>query len=86
MNILIISSYSGPETSVGVLRVNAFANHWSRQGHDVHVLHPGQFATRPCPGSAGIDLAVRPYKLLAHKLDALHPDAVHLADRSQVHV
>lgn len=38
MKILIISSYFGPETSVGVLRVNAFANHWSRQGHDVHVL------------------------------------------------
>ncbi|MBN7822481.1 MULTISPECIES: glycosyltransferase [Gammaproteobacteria] len=38
MKILIISSYFGPETSVGVLRVNAFANHWSRQGHEVHVL------------------------------------------------
>ena len=40
-------------------------------GHDVHVLHPGQFATRPCPGYAGIDLAVRPYKVLAQKLDDL---------------
>lgn len=38
MKILIISSYFGPETSVGVLRVNAFANHWSRLGHEVHVL------------------------------------------------
>jgi hypothetical protein len=38
VKILIISSYFGPETSVGVLRVNAFANHWSRQGHEVHVL------------------------------------------------
>lgn len=45
MKILIISSYFGPETSVGVLRVNAFANHWSRMGHEVHVL------TMPYSGS-----------------------------------
>src|SRR5690606_35178327 len=38
VKILIIPSYFGPETSVGVLRVSAFANHWSRQGHEVHVL------------------------------------------------
>jgi hypothetical protein len=38
VKILIVSSYFGPETSVGVLRVNAFASHWSRMGHEVHVL------------------------------------------------
>lgn len=38
MKILIISSYFGPETAVGVLRVNAFAGHWSKMGHEVHVL------------------------------------------------
>ena len=48
-------------------------------GHEVQVVHPGLFTTRPCPGYAGIDLAVRPYKALAAMLDALQPDAVHIA-------
>lgn len=45
----------------------------------VTVIHPGQFQSRACPGYAGIDLAVRPYKALATMLDALQPDAVHIA-------
>ena len=27
-------------------------------GHEIVVIHPGQFRTRPCPGYAGIDIAV----------------------------
>lgn len=38
MNILVISSYFGPETSVGVLRINGFVKYWSRLGHQVHVV------------------------------------------------
>lgn len=38
MNILVISSYFGPETSVGVLRINAFVKYWSQCGHKVHVV------------------------------------------------
>jgi glycosyltransferase involved in cell wall biosynthesis len=48
-------------------------------GHEVDVIHPGLFKTRPCPGYAGIDLAVRPAKALAEMLDACAPDAIHLA-------
>ena len=29
-------------------------------GHQINLIHPGLFKTRPCPGYAGIDLAVRP--------------------------
>lgn len=54
MKILIISSYFGPETSVGVLRVNAFASHWSRMGHEVHVL------TMPYSGSLPEGLRYNP--------------------------
>lgn len=55
MKILIISSYFGPETSVGVLRVNAFANHWSRLGHEVHVL------TMPFAGHMPVGLKDNPH-------------------------
>jgi glycosyltransferase involved in cell wall biosynthesis len=48
-------------------------------GHLVHVVHPGLFATRPCPGYAGIDLAIQPGRTLPALLDDFVPDAVHLA-------
>ena len=38
MRVLVISSYFGPETSVGVLRVNAFVKYWARAGHEIHVI------------------------------------------------
>lgn len=38
MRILAISSYFGPETSVGVLRINAFVKYWARSGHCVDVV------------------------------------------------
>jgi glycosyltransferase involved in cell wall biosynthesis len=48
-------------------------------GHEVHVVHPGLFKTRPCPGYAGIDLAISPGRTLPGMLDGYMPDAVHLA-------
>lgn len=48
-------------------------------GHEVKVVHPGLFKTRPCPGYAGIDLANAPGRTLPGMLDGYTPDAVHLA-------
>lgn len=48
-------------------------------GHEVLVIEPGQFRTRPCPGYKGIDLALSPSRGLTQKLDAFAPDAIHLA-------
>lgn len=53
-------------------------------GHTVEVIHPGLFKTRPCPGYDGIDLAVRPAKELARRLDAYAPDAIHLATEGPI--
>jgi glycosyltransferase involved in cell wall biosynthesis len=48
-------------------------------GHQVEVIHPGLFRTRPCPGYAGIDLAIRPARGLALRMDAFQADMIHLA-------
>lgn len=48
-------------------------------GHEVQVIEPSQFRTRPCPGYAGIDLAIAPARGVAQQLDAFQPDAIHLA-------
>lgn len=47
MNILVVTSYFGPETSVGVLRVNAFVKHWAKSGHTVDVVTMPFFGESP---------------------------------------
>lgn len=48
-------------------------------GHEVAVIQPGQFRTRPCPGYAGIDIALFPGRRLGALMDAAAPDAIHIA-------
>ena len=48
-------------------------------GHQVEVIHPGLFKTKPCPGYDGIDLAVRPKNRIRELLDAFEPQAIHIA-------
>jgi hypothetical protein len=51
-------------------------------GHQVEVIHPGLFDTRPCPGYAGIDLgSAARQALLARGSMPSCPDAIHLGDR-----
>lgn len=47
--------------------------------HTVDVIHPAMFRTRPCPGYPGIDLAVHPGAGVQRALDALQPEAIHIA-------
>ncbi|MFC5695808.1 glycosyltransferase [Pseudomonas sp. GCM10022186] len=61
MNILVISSYFGPETSVGVLRINAFVKYWSQHGHKVHVV------TMPYSGELPTDLNGNP-NVIVHQV------------------
>ena len=79
MRIALLTDAWLPQVNGVVTKLVELVRELEDAGHDVHVLHPGQFATRPCPGYVGIDLAVRPYRLLAQKLDTLQPDAIHLA-------
>ncbi len=66
MKILVISSYFGPETSVGVLRVNAFVKYWARAGHEIHVV------TMPFSGELpeGLDEDVRVFQIAPYLIGA----------------
>src|SRR5258706_4148867 len=48
-------------------------------GHAVTVVSPDGFRTLPCPTYPEIRLALWPGRRLAHTLDELEPDAIHLA-------
>ncbi len=79
MKLALITDAWHPQVNGVVTTLHELVQALGPLGVEVEVFHPGLFKNRPCPGYAGIDLAVRPYKSLAAQLDALQPDAVHIA-------
>lgn len=79
MKLALVTDAWQPQVNGVVTTLVELVREMEALGHQVQVIHPGLFTTRPCPGYDGIDLAVRPAKVLAQQLDALEPDAVHIA-------
>ena len=79
MKIALVTDAWLPQVNGVVTTLLELVRELQALGHEVQVVHPGQFRTRPCPGYPGIDLAVRPGNGLAAILDAAAPDAIHLA-------
>jgi glycosyltransferase involved in cell wall biosynthesis len=79
MKISLVTDAWTPQVNGVVTTLVELVRGLRASGHEVQVVEPGQFRTRPCPGYAGIDLAIAPGRGLAEKLDAFQPDAIHLA-------
>ena len=79
MRLALITDAWHPQVNGVVTTLHELVRALGPLGVDVSVIHPHQFRHRSCPGYAGIDLAIRPYRSLAAQLDALQPDAVHIA-------
>lgn len=79
MKLVLVTDAWQPQVNCVVTTLVELVRELRDHGHTVEVIHPGLFTTRPCPGYAGIDLAVRPAKALAQILQAASPDAIHLA-------
>jgi glycosyltransferase involved in cell wall biosynthesis len=79
MKIVLITDAWKPQVNGVVTTLVELVDGVRGHGHEVVVIHPGLFKTRPCPGYAGIDLAIRPYRLMAALMDGHMPDAVHIA-------
>lgn len=79
MKIAIVTDAWQPQVNGVVTTLVELVRELGRAGHTVEVIHPGQFKTRPCPGYAGIDLAMRPRRPITALLDAAAPDAIHIA-------
>ena len=73
MKIALFTDAWQPQINGVVTTLVELVAHLREQGHTVEVIHPGLFQTRPCPGYAGIDLAVRPYAGVALRLAAFAP-------------
>lgn len=79
MKIVLVTDAWLPQVNAVVTTLVELVHELQASGHEVVVIHPGQFRTRPCPGRAGIDLAVFPGRALSRLLDAARFDAIHLA-------
>ncbi|MES2413591.1 MAG: glycosyltransferase family 1 protein [Pseudomonadota bacterium] len=79
MKIALVTDAWKPQVNGVVTTLVELVLELEELGHTVEVIHPGLFKTRPCPGYAGIDLAVSPKKVLTEKLDAFQPEAIHIA-------
>jgi len=79
MKIALITDAWEPQVNGVVTTLVELVREVGRAGHQVEVIHPGFFKTRPCPGYAGIDLAIRPGKALRKMLDEIQPQAIHIA-------
>lgn len=79
MKLVLVTDAWLPQVNGVVTTLVELVRELEALGHSVQVIHPGLFRTRPCPGYAGIDIAVRPGKTLAALLDASGADAIHLA-------
>lgn len=79
MKIALITDAWRPQINGVVTTLVELVDQLRDAGHTVEVIHPGLFTTRPCPGYAGIDLAVRPYAGVKQRLDAFVPQAIHIA-------
>jgi glycosyltransferase involved in cell wall biosynthesis len=79
MKIALITDAWRPQINGVVTTLVELVDQLNAKGHVVEVIHPDLFKTRPCPGYAGIDLAVNPYAQLAQQLGAFEPDVIHVA-------
>ena len=79
MKLLLITDAWTPQVKGVVTTSLELVRELEHLGHPVHVVHPGLFRTRPCPGYAGIDIAVRPLAQWSPLLQETTPDAIHIA-------
>ena len=79
MKIALITDAWQPQVNGVVTTLVELVAHLEAAGHTINVIQPNLFKTRPCPGYAGIDLAVRPFKQLRALMDEFQPEAIHIA-------
>ena len=79
MKIALITDAWQPQVNGVVTTLVELVREIEQVGHQVEVIHPGLFKTKPCPGYDGIDLAVRPKNQMRELLDASQAQAIHIA-------
>lgn len=79
MKLALVTDAWQPQVNGVVTTLVELVREMQQRGHEILVIHPGLFHTRPCPGYEGIDLAIKPGQRLQELMQNFGPDAIHLA-------
>jgi glycosyltransferase involved in cell wall biosynthesis len=79
MKLALVSDAWRPQVNGVVTTLVELVDGLAQRGHQVEVIEPSGFRRFPCPGYREIELAWRPRRELARRLDAMQPDALHIA-------
>lgn len=79
LNIAIVTDAWAPQVNGVVRTIGRTRDELVAAGHRPTILSPQSFRSIPCPTYPEIRLAIFPYRRLAARLDALAPDAIHIA-------
>jgi len=79
MKIALVTDAWLPQTNGVVRTLTVTAETLAQLGHDVFPVTPLEFRTIPCPTYPEIRLSLFAAKRVRQRLDALDPDAVHIA-------
>ncbi len=79
MKIALVTDAWQPQVNGVVTTLVELVRQLQDRGHEIVVIHPAQFRTRPCPGYPDIHIAMWPGRRMAVLLKAAHADAIHIA-------
>ncbi|HSK41678.1 MAG TPA: glycosyltransferase family 1 protein [Arenibaculum sp.] len=79
MRILVVSDAWLPQVNGVVRTLETTRRELERLGHEVEIIGPDLFASVPMPTYPEIRLALSAGRRLAGMIDALRPDAIHIA-------
>jgi glycosyltransferase involved in cell wall biosynthesis len=79
MKILIVSDAWLPQINGVVRTYSTIIKILEEMGHEVKMITPDLFRTIPCPTYPEIRLAINPSKKISQTIDALKPNAIHIA-------
>lgn len=79
MRILVVTDAWHPQVNGVVRTLGTLCEELTSLGHEPVFITPDQFRSIPCPTYPEIRLALRPGRLLASKIEANQPCAIHIA-------
>jgi glycosyltransferase involved in cell wall biosynthesis len=79
LHLALVTDAWAPQVNGVVRTLQRTKAELERLGHRVDIISPDQFRTIPCPTYPEIRLALWPTRRLHRQLEALKPDAIHLA-------
>jgi glycosyltransferase involved in cell wall biosynthesis len=84
MRILIATDAWTPQVNGVVRTLQSVIAELGKQGHQVAIVSPDQFASLPCPTYPEIRLAIRARPAVERRLEQFAPDAVHIATEGPI--